>query len=153
MGQTQSLSTEIEIKAPPATVRSVVRATAKRPAIDVANHLQFMNFPRYNEWCSWTIEPVDSSKDSSKLKIEDRLKVDMKGTAFRPLVKVSLGLVSRSKLSWVGNLHRPLRMGGIVVRASSREALLLLHSQPEDSGRYHYGPDGGLSRSASVHVC
>ena len=87
MGGAQSISAEVEIQAPPATVRSV-----------------FKDFASYKQWSSWSIEPIDASagKPSSELKPEeDRLKVDMKGTVFRPLVKQN----STERFAWEGSLY------------------------------------------------
>lgn len=87
MGGAQSISTEVEIQASPATVRSVLK-----------------DFASYKQWSSWTIEPIDSSagKTSSELKPEEnRLKVDMKGTVFRPLVKEN----STECFAWEGSLY------------------------------------------------
>ncbi len=81
------MSMEIEIQAPPAKVRSV-----------------FMDFPRFKRWSNWTIEPIDTStgKSSAELKPEeDRLKVDMKGTVFRPLVKEN----PTECFAWEGSLY------------------------------------------------
>lgn len=47
-----------------------------------------MDFPRYTQWSSWTIEPVDAGKKPSDLKVDDKLKVNLKGLAFRPVVTV-----------------------------------------------------------------
>ncbi|OCT46217.1 hypothetical protein CLCR_01358 [Cladophialophora carrionii] len=72
MGQSQSLSTEVEIQATPDVVRTI-----------------FSDFPRYKEWCKWTIEPVASGKKASDLRTNDRIKVNLDGMAFSPVVKVS----------------------------------------------------------------
>ena len=84
MGQTQSLSTEIEIQASPATVRSV-----------------FLDFPQYKQWSTWTIEPIGTDKKPSELNTEDRVKVDMKGTVFRPLMMEN----STDTFAWEGSLY------------------------------------------------
>ncbi|KAI5863934.1 hypothetical protein GGS23DRAFT_522023 [Durotheca rogersii] len=70
MGQAFSVPCQIEIAAPPATVRSV-----------------FLDFPRYKEWQeAWTIEPVDSGKNLSEIDTGDSLRVSMHGMVFHPIV-------------------------------------------------------------------
>ncbi|EXJ54017.1 hypothetical protein A1O7_09354 [Cladophialophora yegresii CBS 114405] len=83
MGQSQSLSTEVEIQAPP----DAVRAT-------------FFDFPRYKQWCKWTIDPVESGKKASELKANERIKVNLDGMAFSPVVKEN----SADCFSWEGSL-------------------------------------------------
>jgi hypothetical protein len=51
--------------------------------------LQFFDFPRYKQWCKWTIDPVESGKKASELKPNDGVKVNLDGMAFSPVVKVS----------------------------------------------------------------
>ncbi|KAK4935079.1 hypothetical protein LTR10_023811 [Elasticomyces elasticus] len=84
MGQSQSLSTQVEIQASPDAVRSI-----------------FMDFPRYKQWTNWSITPIDSSKTSADLKPNDRLKVDIGGgMAFQPLVMEN----SPDTFQWLGAL-------------------------------------------------
>ncbi|KAF7551936.1 hypothetical protein G7Z17_g4670 [Cylindrodendrum hubeiense] len=69
MASTHSVSAQIEILAPPATVRLV-----------------FLDFARYDQWHKgWTVEPIEAEKPS-ELQIGDRLKVNMHGMVFRPVV-------------------------------------------------------------------
>ncbi|XDG04368.1 hypothetical protein ABKA04_003983 [Annulohypoxylon sp. FPYF3050] len=84
MGRLRSISTEIEIQAPPATVRSV-----------------FLDFPRWPQWHKgWTVEPVDPSKAPLQLEAGDRLRVNMHGMAFHPTVKEN----SADSFQWEGAL-------------------------------------------------
>ncbi|KAI1618933.1 hypothetical protein EDD36DRAFT_45546 [Exophiala viscosa] len=84
MGQSQSLSTQVEIQASPDTVRSV-----------------FMDFSRYNQWTNWSIVPTDSGKQPADLKPNDYLKVDIGGgMAFQPLVVEN----TSDTFQWLGSL-------------------------------------------------
>ncbi|KAH6887625.1 hypothetical protein B0T10DRAFT_490109 [Thelonectria olida] len=83
MGQSQSISAEIEIQASPATVRSV-----------------FLDFSRYNQWSQWAVEPTDSGKSPSELKAGDRVKADLKSMKFQPVVVEN----TADKFQWEGKL-------------------------------------------------
>ncbi|KAF9876379.1 activator of hsp90 atpase 1 family protein [Colletotrichum karsti] len=68
MGSGQSIATEIEIAAPPATVRSV-----------------FLDWQRYSEWTKvWTIKPNEDAKKPSDLTKGDYVAANLKGFAFKP---------------------------------------------------------------------
>ncbi|KAK7418659.1 hypothetical protein QQX98_003850 [Neonectria punicea] len=70
MGQTVSVHAQVEILAPPATVRSI-----------------FLDFAQYEKWHQgWEITPVDPAKKPSELKNADTLKVSMHGMTFHPTV-------------------------------------------------------------------
>ncbi|CAM1507765.1 Fc.00g046130.m01.CDS01 [Cosmosporella sp. VM-42] len=85
MGTTISVSAQIEILAPPYLVRSI-----------------FMDFPRYKQWQQgWEIEPVDSGKKSSELYVGDRLKVNMHGMTFHPVVEGN----APDCFTWQGSLY------------------------------------------------
>lgn len=92
MGQSQSISADVEIAAPPATVRSVVCLQYCVSLADVAEHAQFSDFSRFNQWSQWTFEPVDAGKSMSDLKAGDRVDVNLKSMKFQPVVMV--GVVS-----------------------------------------------------------
>ena len=94
MGQSQSLSTDIEIQASPAAVRSVVCGTSRSCLNGIANDLQFMDFPRYKDWTTWTIGLVNSAKNPSELKAEDQLKVNIGKFAFSPYVMVDSSILA-----------------------------------------------------------
>ncbi|WYZ45978.1 hypothetical protein EsH8_IX_000203 [Colletotrichum jinshuiense] len=84
MGQTQSVSAEIEIQASPATVRSV-----------------FLDFQRYKQWSQgWVIEPVEPTKSPLELKADDQVKVNMRGTAFQPVIQENTSEV----FTWEGSI-------------------------------------------------
>ncbi|KDN64066.1 putative cytochrome P450 [Colletotrichum sublineola] len=75
MGFSHSVSTEIEIQASPADVRSV-----------------FLDFQRYKEWSQgWTLTPTEPGKNPSDLKDGDQIQANMKSMAFKPVIKVSQG--------------------------------------------------------------
>ncbi|KAM0429651.1 hypothetical protein ACHAPT_006256 [Fusarium lateritium] len=83
MGQSQTMIAEIEVQAPPEAVRSV-----------------FMDFPRYQEWNGWRVEPAALSKKSDELRPKDKLKVDIGTMKFSPtLLKISPDI-----FEWHGNL-------------------------------------------------
>ncbi|KAK3368550.1 hypothetical protein B0H63DRAFT_528916 [Podospora didyma] len=72
MGQTISVSAQIEIEASLAVVHSI-----------------FMDFARYKEWHEcWTVEVVDRNKRPADLKVGDQLRVNMRGMpmVFHPYV-------------------------------------------------------------------
>ncbi|KAK2041374.1 cytochrome P450 [Colletotrichum somersetense] len=70
--QTDIVLAEIEIKAPPADVRSV-----------------FLDFQRYKEWSQgWTLTPMEPGKTPSDLKDGDQIQANMKGMTFKPVIKV-----------------------------------------------------------------
>lgn len=115
-----------------------------------------MDFPRYNQWSPWTIEPIESGKKPFELKSGDRIKVDMKGMVMKPIVLV--GLVSSSSFTYVrtgsvilsrclGKHDRSLPMGSIILRAHKWEAYVLFLPEQEESRRYLVHPDRGSSRS------
>ncbi|KAI5459224.1 hypothetical protein BGZ63DRAFT_337250, partial [Mariannaea sp. PMI_226] len=83
MGQSQSITAEIEIQASPERVRSV-----------------FMDFARYSEWSQWSFELADSGKTPSELKAGDQLKVSLKGMKFSPSVVKN----SPESFQWLGSL-------------------------------------------------
>ncbi|KAI1462642.1 hypothetical protein F4805DRAFT_471946 [Annulohypoxylon moriforme] len=84
MGRLRSISAEIEIQAPPATVRSV-----------------FLNFSEWSQWHQgWIINPVDSNKTPFQLVAGDRLRVNMHGMVFHPTVKGN----SAECFEWEGTL-------------------------------------------------
>ncbi|KXH55380.1 hypothetical protein CSAL01_11314 [Colletotrichum salicis] len=84
MGQTNSISAEIEIQAPPSAVRSV-----------------FLEFSEYNQWSQkWAFEPTEPGKDPSDLKDGDKIKVDMGGMAFSPVIMEN----TTETLQWVGSI-------------------------------------------------
>ncbi|KAL7945704.1 hypothetical protein V8C42DRAFT_42871 [Trichoderma barbatum] len=84
MSPTLSVTTKIEIAAPPAAVRSV-----------------FMDFARYDQWQQgWDLQPADSSTQPLDLKPADGLKVKMNGTAIQLVVMEN----SADSFQWEGSL-------------------------------------------------
>ncbi|KAF2242712.1 hypothetical protein BU26DRAFT_524277 [Trematosphaeria pertusa] len=71
MGQSQSISTRIEIAASPEAVRSVL-----------------LDFQRCAEWTQRYAFSTLNDKQPTDLQSGDRIKVDMKGTVFHPTVVV-----------------------------------------------------------------
>ncbi|KAF3076039.1 hypothetical protein CFAM422_000965 [Trichoderma lentiforme] len=85
MGPTLTVSTQIEIAATPAAVRSV-----------------FIDFARYTQWQQgWKFEPADSGKQPLDLKPGDGLKVKMNGTSMQPIVMKEN---SADSFQWEGSL-------------------------------------------------
>ncbi|KAK0703084.1 hypothetical protein B0T26DRAFT_729782 [Lasiosphaeria miniovina] len=82
----QTLTTQIEIAAPPEVVRSV-----------------FLDFDQYKEWHpSWlSIAVVDPAKRPADLQPKDVLKVGLKTYYFNPTVVEN----TPSCFSWLGNLY------------------------------------------------
>jgi hypothetical protein len=89
MGQNQSIFTQIEIAAPPETVRSVVcRYLAQ--SIYKTNKWEFLDFNRYPEWHrAWSFSTGDLGKEATDLQPGDRFKMNRKGT-FPPDVETIL---------------------------------------------------------------
>ncbi|KAL7912341.1 hypothetical protein GGI35DRAFT_492237 [Trichoderma velutinum] len=84
MSPTLTVSTQIEIAATPAAVRSV-----------------FMDFARYAQWQQgWVLQPADSGKQPLDLKPGDGLKVKMNGTSIQPIVMEN----SADSFQWEGSL-------------------------------------------------
>ncbi|PKK45772.1 hypothetical protein CI102_9031 [Trichoderma harzianum] len=84
MSPTLTVSTQIEIAATPAAVRSV-----------------FIDFARYTQWQQgWKFEPGDSDKQPLDLKPGDGLKVKMNGTSMQPIVMEN----SANSFQWEGSL-------------------------------------------------
>ncbi|KAF6798894.1 activator of hsp90 atpase 1 family protein [Colletotrichum sojae] len=84
MGQSYSISTEVEIAAPPATVRSV-----------------FLDWERYHEFTNvWTITTRTESTKAHELKEGDTVKASIKGMTFKPKI-----VENKPELfSWCGSL-------------------------------------------------
>ncbi|KAF2269166.1 hypothetical protein CC78DRAFT_453870 [Lojkania enalia] len=79
------VSTSIEIAASPAIVRSV-----------------FLDFKRYKEWHQgFFFSTLDASKQPTDLQPGDKIKVDMGGTGFRPVIVEN----SPSAFQWHGSLY------------------------------------------------
>lgn len=107
MGQTLSFSAKpIEIKAPPAVVRAVVRIRPKIPirrkdpdGPSLAKYglltcltlrLQFLNFDSYPKWKpGWSVVPAEAGKKPLDLKKGDLIQVNMDGKVHHPRVVVS----------------------------------------------------------------
>ncbi|KAL5085625.1 hypothetical protein Trisim1_010108 [Trichoderma cf. simile WF8] len=84
MSPTLTVSTQIEIAATPAAVRSV-----------------FIDFARYTQWQQgWKFEPADSNKRALDLKPGDGLKVKMNGTSMQLIVMEN----SADSFQWEGSL-------------------------------------------------
>ncbi|KAH7122166.1 hypothetical protein B0J13DRAFT_567060 [Dactylonectria estremocensis] len=80
-----SVLAQIEISAPPATVRST-----------------FFNFAAYQEWHkSWKIEHVQVKDAASGLQTGDLLKVNMQGMVFHPIVEEN----TAECFIWGGSLY------------------------------------------------
>ncbi|KAH6871792.1 hypothetical protein B0T10DRAFT_568092 [Thelonectria olida] len=86
MGKPITVSAQVEIRAPPAEVRSV-----------------FLDFARYKDWQQgWDIQSIDAgNRQPSELKSGDRLKVSMHGMVFRPNVAEN----STDRFTWEGSLY------------------------------------------------
>ncbi|KAH6645391.1 hypothetical protein BKA67DRAFT_664474 [Truncatella angustata] len=83
MGQSQSMSAEVEIQASPDAVRTV-----------------FMDFPQYKEWTKWNIEPAVLGTKSTDLSAKDKLNVNLGSMKFSPVVVEN----SPETFQWNGNL-------------------------------------------------
>ncbi|KAF1962723.1 hypothetical protein CC80DRAFT_487213 [Byssothecium circinans] len=86
MGQKHSISTTIEIASPPETVRAVF--------------MDWQNFKTWNQRMALTpLEPSDRAP--ADLQPGDKIKVDLKGTVFRPVVVEN----SPGAFKWLGSLY------------------------------------------------
>ncbi|VUC26700.1 unnamed protein product [Clonostachys rosea] len=87
MGQSHSLSVQIEIEAPPETVRSVV-----------------LDFQRYKEFHQvFTIQCLDPEMQPEDLQAGDKLDVDIKGYSFKFRFQPTLVENSPSTFQWYGS--------------------------------------------------
>ncbi|KAI1844648.1 hypothetical protein JX266_009104 [Neoarthrinium moseri] len=84
MGQSPSITAEIEIQASPDAVRSV-----------------FMDFGRYKEWSQWYFEPVEATKSPTELQEGDRMKIDLGAMKFEASIVKS----PADSFSWDGNFY------------------------------------------------
>ena len=94
MGQQHSISTTIEIASPPDTVRAVVGSIfpASLSVHDrMLNVTQFLDWKNYKTWNpNWELTPLEPvDRLPTDLQPGDKMKVDMRGTVFRPVVVVS----------------------------------------------------------------
>ncbi|KAI8186673.1 hypothetical protein KHU50_001292 [Colletotrichum sp. SAR 10_65] len=84
MGVTHSIATEVEIAAPPATVKSV-----------------FLDWHRFDQWTKvWKMSTKDESKKPSELKEGDVVSTNLKGMAFTPVILEN----SKELFRWNGSL-------------------------------------------------
>ncbi|KAK4912634.1 hypothetical protein LTR66_017269 [Elasticomyces elasticus] len=84
MGQSQSISTQIDIAAPPFRVRSTF--------------MNFENIPTYHK--DWKIVPLKPNQSSQSLQPGDSVKVTMGGMSFLPVINE----ISNDKFVWTGSL-------------------------------------------------
>ncbi|PVI06025.1 hypothetical protein DM02DRAFT_668007 [Periconia macrospinosa] len=86
MGQVRTVTTSIEIAAKPSTVRSV-----------------FLNWSSYPSWTQrWTLTPLTPpDRAPPSLQTNDKIKVDLKGTVFRPTIVEN----TPTTFSWQGSLY------------------------------------------------
>ncbi|KAK2730034.1 activator of hsp90 atpase 1 family protein [Colletotrichum kahawae] len=108
MGVTHSVATEIEIAAPPATVKSVVGVTVFVSCYRSVSYLyQFLDWHRFDEWTKvWKMSTKGESKKPSELKEGDVVSTNLKGMAF------TLVILENSKELFRWNVSLPYIFSG-----------------------------------------